>query len=70
LLWKINASLTGNHEISVHYASKTAPSLDLIIDGTKEGAIASSKMGRWANWNTGPTRLGKPMVKTFCLAGQ
>jgi hypothetical protein len=44
--------VSGNHEISVRYASEDARPLDLVLDGTKKGTIATSGTGGWHKWNT------------------
>jgi hypothetical protein len=43
---------TGDHEITIRYATQNARPLDLLVDGSKKHTFPCSGTGDWANWNT------------------
>jgi hypothetical protein len=58
LSFDINApSSTGNHEITIRFATKNSRPLDLLVNGSKKHTFPCSTTGDWANWNTEKTVL-------------
>jgi hypothetical protein len=54
----INAlASSGDHEITIRYATKNSRPLDLLVDGSKKHTFPCSGTGDWANWNTGKILL-------------
>jgi hypothetical protein len=43
---------TGDHEITICYATKNSRPLDLLVDGSKKYTFPCSGTGSWAKWNT------------------
>jgi hypothetical protein len=46
---------TGDHEISIRYATKKSRPLDLLVDGRKKHTFPCSTTGDWDNWKTEKT---------------
>jgi hypothetical protein len=50
--WKIDVPSSGEHEVSVHYASKNSREADLLINGSKSGTYAFAETSDWTLWET------------------